>query len=647
MRRSMTRLVAPIAVFLSVLTLYWRTLVPSVGVTDSGALVTAAWTGGVAHSPGFPLFLLATRAVMSIVPLQPPVRSANLAAALFGAAAAAAMTLVALALLHTIRRDEHETADSLIAAAAGLLLGTSRTLWNYATFAEVYTLHMLLMISSWGSLLVWYRTRRSRWLYVAALCFGLGLTVHHLMMALGAIAIATLIVRAEGVSFVRSPRFFIAAAALAAGLLPYLYLPLAASRGVYLNWGNPGTIGKFLDHVTAKQYRSYITSSNVSGQIEFFLGVLVRDFGPAWLPVTLLIAAAGFVVLFRRDRTLFWFVTLIVAANLVWVAAYPITNDRDAYLLPTIAAMILAMVAGARAIVGKRPVAFAAALFLLPVISAAAAWPYRDRSDFRVMRDYVDNALRPVGKDALLLTDDWQLYSPLLYFQQVEKLRPDVNAIQLGLLIRSWYLESLEKHDPELIRLVRAEFDTFKPMVELWERTPSEEWNRMAETRAEFFRRLNALVLAMIEKHQARGPVYATSDVVRSGDSAWVQTVQVLSIAYDAVPLGIVYQCVPRRAPRIVMPLTGAVSADAPPLPEVRIETRGLAGGTLSYEPGDVVLTEILPEYRSGFVMRARHYARLKQYERALAEYDRALALDPGNVATERERNLIAARSMH
>src|SRR5919106_6501076 len=85
------------------------------------------------------------------------------------------------------------------AIGAGLLMGFSRTLWSYATIAEVYTLNTLLIILIFFVMLRWRRgiiANRRRvgapaegwqgtsvahdvFLYAAALVFGLALGVHH------------------------------------------------------------------------------------------------------------------------------------------------------------------------------------------------------------------------------------------------------------------------------------------------------------------------------------------------------------------------------------------------------------------------------------------------------------------------------------
>jgi hypothetical protein len=51
-------LLASAAVALLAGVMYWRTLIPGIGPTDSGELALAAWSLGVAHAPGMPGYIL-------------------------------------------------------------------------------------------------------------------------------------------------------------------------------------------------------------------------------------------------------------------------------------------------------------------------------------------------------------------------------------------------------------------------------------------------------------------------------------------------------------------------------------------------------------------------------------------------------------
>ena len=153
-------------VFSFSLGIYLLTLAPTVTLVDSGELIVAARTLGVAHPPGFPLYILLAH-LASLAPLGSVAMRVNAASALFGALAAATAALAAYEALQipSGKRPSGSRSGSrgqqigkkaaageaavdslpplqvaLPALLAGLLFCLSRTLWAYATLAEVYTL---------------------------------------------------------------------------------------------------------------------------------------------------------------------------------------------------------------------------------------------------------------------------------------------------------------------------------------------------------------------------------------------------------------------------------------------------------------------------------------------------------------------------
>src|SRR3982750_4317989 len=80
-------------VLLVSLSLYIWTLAPTVTLVDSGELIVAARFLGVAHPPGFPLYVLLAH-LATLVPFGNVALRVNFASALFGAASAAMLTLV-------------------------------------------------------------------------------------------------------------------------------------------------------------------------------------------------------------------------------------------------------------------------------------------------------------------------------------------------------------------------------------------------------------------------------------------------------------------------------------------------------------------------------------------------------------------------
>jgi hypothetical protein len=659
-----SRYVTAAIVFAAALALYLKTLAPSVGPTDSGELTSAAWTLGNAHPPGFPFFLLVTH-LFTWLPFGSIAVRTNVASAFFAAVACAMVALASAEILlmpervkpaagekklskkklRNLARTSSEvveaTSDALplswwiiamIMLATGLLFATSRTLWQFATVTEVYAINSALMAAiAWG-MLRWARTGDSRWLYAAALLFGLGLCVHHVTIGTGAIAIAVLITRVGGIEFWRSQRTVIAALLVSAGLLLYAYLPIAASRRPTMNWGDPSSVPAVWDHITGKQYRSYVKTAagQNSAQLGRYFGIVGHELGPSWLPFVLLIAGAGIVLLFFRQRTIFWYIVLFIAANAAWFAIYPVANDTPAYAIPTFIALLLAFAFGASVIATlprtERGRCIAAgSMLILPLVSLITTYPFRDRSRYWVSHDYAANAFRSMRPNALLITGDWQLYSPMRYALDVEHTRADVEAIQTGLLLRRWYFGELARHYPTFARDSRSEIDALSPMVSEFEN------DREHLDHVLFNRRIDDLIVSIIDQHLRRGPVYVTTDIASSNVPRDVNLRKRILETWDAVPRGLLIEILPKHATRDVH--------------FTKLETRGIGDDAVGYDNDDVVPNEIMPAYRAMYVITGRYLAIDKKFDEALLAYRAALALDPGNASVEREMATVASGS--
>ena len=371
------------AVFLVALVVYSWTLAPTVTLTDSGELIVAAYGLGVAHPPGIPLWVMLAH-LASLVPVGSVAVRINFSSAVFAALACAMLTLVVAELLVTAscfaaprRRNkparqgsniESSNAGGLLmfapAVGAGLLMAFSRTLWAYATITEVYTLNALLillvffLVVRWRRRIIETRTDSSAavathdtWIYAAAFVFGLAMGVHHVTVALTLPAIAVVVYRTEGLKFFTSRRLLYAALiSITALILVYSYLPWAASRSPAMNWGNPRSLQEIWWHITGRQYRVFFSFSPATMGAQFveFCRMAFREFGFAWLPLALFLAVAGLASAYKRDRTAFWFLLLIVLADLAYALSYEIAEDKDAYYLPAFISIAIAAGLGIR-----------------------------------------------------------------------------------------------------------------------------------------------------------------------------------------------------------------------------------------------------------------------------------------------------------
>jgi hypothetical protein len=627
------------AVFVVAFAVYVATLAPTVFLIDSGTLTVAAWSRGSAHPPGFPLFLMLTH-LATLLPAGNIAWRANLASAFFAALAAAAAAIVVAEILlaatmrqpvrRKIKRTEPsrtEPSPSVIApamVAGGLLLAWSRTLWAYATVTEVYALNTFLICALLAVALRWRRTRSTRLLYGGAVLAGAGLGVHYLTFGFVLGGVLLLVVRTGGRALLRSRSFAVAVLLGALTTMAvYAYLPLAARGNPVLNWGNPDNPRGFVRHVTAREYRSYVTAEEGGDQAGEFRRLVVRELGPALFPAALLLAAIGLGTSFRRDRTLFWTWGVIAVATAAWFVVYPIADDGDAYLLPLFVVLATAAGSGAAAIARDR-LALAWALTAIPAVALFAHWQDRDRSDFQVGRDYAQNALRGIERDAILLTNDADLWGCAMYLREAENVRRDVVIIHHGSLVRSWYLEQLVRREPRLAASVRSELAAFRPLVDVFEHD-EERWRADAQVRDEFVNRFNELILALISRQLARGGhVYATPDVALKDFGAGGRITPRIHSSYDLVPGGLALQLLPRSGLHSIR--------------SVPFELRGLDDPQVRRTGGAVVEREIVPNYVLALRLRARYLAASRQYGEARRSYDDALRLDPASSELRTER---------
>ena len=601
------------AVFVAATACYVATLAPTVTFVDSGELIAAANSLGVAHPPGFPLYTLIAH-LATLLPVGSVAERVNLVSAVFAGIAAAAVGLLVLEIVRrqmpTSGRDEVVWVGAAAALSGGLLFAFSRTLWSYATVAEVYSLNIALVMVAALLLLRWGTGAGNGLLLGAAALFGLALGVHHVTVALTLPAALWLVFRARGAHFLAS-RTVLAAVlvALGATAISYSYLPLAASRQVGLNWGDPQTLERFWWHVSGSQYQAFFDFSpaqlgnSLADQARF----LLRQFGPA-SPVALAAAAAGTVWLFLRDRTVFWFLVLAVVPNLGFALVYPISEDRDAYLLPTFAVLSLAAGLGIYGLVSvpglsRRVAAAAVAAFaLLPAVAFVANLPFENRRDYFAARDYVDAMLDTVGSNGLVITYDWEVYAPLLYVQEVEQRRGDVVAIDANLLRRSWYFDYLERRYPALIAGAREPVDLYLDDLRAWERNHA--LYEQPDLNQRIDARFQAVIAAFVRIALASGPVYATQDIALEGEMT-----ALLAREYSFVPDGLLLQLWQDR------------DFHEPAAAEVRL--RGLTEDPVMLEPDDVARQTVLPAVLRALELRGLYYeayGRVEPAREAFAE---------------------------
>jgi hypothetical protein len=361
------------------LALYARTLVPFVLIGDSAEFQVLAYQLGIAHTPGYPIYLLLAK-LFTLVPIRDIAYRVNLFSG-FMAAVAVSGVYWATRLL---------ARDRLAALFAALSLAVSYTFWSQATIAEVYTSGAAFAALIWLGLLAWHRTGGRRPLFLAGLCGGLSMGVHSTVVLLAPAVLLFL-----GLKAARRPGAWRAAIlGAAAGLLLYLLAFAAVDlRGSPANIFNAAyaparsswnlsqadvesPIQRMIFLGSGAQWRSAMfAGGELPLRAQEYARLLRREF--AW--PTLLLAAAGLALLFWSEAALGCLFLLALLPQWAFSFTYQISDYRVFYITGY---LIVAMLAGYGAgrvaaglarlpFAGARPIAAGALVLIL----ALGVWP--------------------------------------------------------------------------------------------------------------------------------------------------------------------------------------------------------------------------------------------------------------------------------
>ena len=420
-----------LALFLASAGLYVHSAGPGLpAYRDAGEMVVALGTLGVAHPPGYPLYVLAG-SLAARLPLGCIALRAEYFSALCGAGA------VALFFLFLNR-----LAGRGPAVVISALLAVSNPFWELSAVPEMYSLGALFLVAVLYAALVMENAA------LAGFLFGLSLGVR--MDTL-------LIAPALAWPFVRRRRELALAALFAtAGASVFLYLPLRSLRQPWLDWGDPETLDRFLAAVTRRSYgsgldllsASYRRGENFFDGLSLFARHLFANGGPLMLA-----ASTAGLVIGRRLRGRAW-ATAVAGLTLsgpifLFMANLPLNPHavaimQAAFLTPMIFIAVAAAL-GVALLRGRWRPAALAALAMTVGVNGAHASVIAVRRAAWAERDYVEAVLRSAPRNAIvILHEDVQLFG-MWEAQAIEGRRPDLRVLATGLAGSPWYWAMAER----------------------------------------------------------------------------------------------------------------------------------------------------------------------------------------------------------
>jgi hypothetical protein len=419
------------------------TLLPGLGLWDTGEFQTVAPVLGTAHPTGYPSYLLlGWLASVLLAPFGEPALRMNLLSAILLAASAGLTVVLVLRL----------TGRTLVAVAAGVLLGLTPIPWRVGSFADPHMLHLALVAGLLVLLVGWEERARSRrldadrWLIAASSLYGVSLGNQALTVLL-APGIAVFVLSVEGGAWRR--RALVGRCALAlfgVAALVYLELPVRAAMGAPLVYGHPDTWFGFWYVALGAQFSGSLSGpfSDLAGKSSALAGLATAQFGP----LAALIPAGFLVTAIRRPRFMLLTGTWLVVT--CWFAASYTNADIERYYLVPILIVVswLAVAAGiavdaveawlrvqwtgapagATALLGAARAAAGIALVAPALLAAPTTRLAVDQSADTRAADWSRWAFEAVEPRAVMVTW-WDFSTPLWYRQLILRQRPDVLVI--------------------------------------------------------------------------------------------------------------------------------------------------------------------------------------------------------------------------
>jgi hypothetical protein len=453
-------------IFVAALAFYVTTLSRTVFWWDSGELAANARVLGIAHRPGFPLYVLLAR-VFGMFPFGEYFYRINFLSALSAAATLGIAGFVWWQLIFRRLRPASYLEGLVPLVLAMLAMGGTYTFWIQAVRTEVYAANILAIALLWACGWQVYdggatgRSDGSRWLWAAAFVAGLGMGLHHATFA-SVLPAFFLFFAAAGRGRKWGMRTWGGAVALfVLGLTVYLYLPIRAQQDPPLNWGwTRGVKGLGWSAVVAADAYGDIVRTSLLGLLtraHQISDIVVEQF--QW--GLLLFAVAGLWQWWRRARAWALMALGIVATNILvtalLVSEVAETNaDIHGYLLPTMVSMAFLIAGGVYAFgrllarVARRYlpspsvrrvlwVSTVCMVLLLALAPGIIYGPYCNLSGNHLAHDFGVESIARLRSNGIVFLAGTNWDFVLRGLRYVDGWRPDLTVVNRDLLPAGWY----------------------------------------------------------------------------------------------------------------------------------------------------------------------------------------------------------------
>ena len=291
---------------------------PSVYSGDCGETITASYTLGIQHPPGYPSFSLLAKLFTFI-----NIGDVSYRIYLFSITLSLLCFILIFIFFKKLLRLLNVSDSNFLSFIPSFLFISGFTILQQSIIAKggIYILNLaFLILLSIFLLNIYVQKNVKKNIFLFCLFFGLSLGNHLMLQIVLLPAYVFLLLKSGIIKNFKIRDWIFSFIFFTLGISIYVYMPIRAQTAI-LNWGDPSTLPNFIEVITRYQYvRSEITrsiSNTFFQAIKFFSASMFEN-----LFVGYVFIAIGCFMLYKKNKTLLWYFLLVPVFFLLVTSFY-------------------------------------------------------------------------------------------------------------------------------------------------------------------------------------------------------------------------------------------------------------------------------------------------------------------------------------
>lgn len=428
--------------------IHLNTMHPVFKNNDSPETSSAAFTLGIGHPPGYPLFTMAAKIFTLILPGNVAFKVNLFSSFLFVLIIIFTFLILKRYILFNFKQPLY------FAFAISLLsiLSFGYIFWNQAIEAKggIYILNLLFFSIFIFLCLELIEKINIKFLYLLTFIYALSLSNHLPSMAILFPVYLFFIIKYF--KELKLKNYLIIILFFIIGISPYLFLYLRAKTEPVLNWGNPSNLNNLFWVIFRKGYVYPVKYSFnvVLYQVKEFIRFFLTNFWIFWI-----FSIPGTIFLYKRQKRFFYFYLTLFLIIVIAVVFYNRTKEEllwqmDIFLMPAEYVVFIFIALGLFMLFEKikhliYKTGLVIFIFFIIFIYASKNFYKNNFSEDYLLYDYGYNVLNTLNNGNCYIGDGDYNLMPIYYIQEIQKKRKDVKFVTVSFLIFQWGIDDFIK----------------------------------------------------------------------------------------------------------------------------------------------------------------------------------------------------------